>query len=112
MAESARVEIKSMMANEKQARGTIAVLGAAAVAVVAVLLGVLYWTRPAEPPAQNATQQSAPQTSAPQAPAAAVETAAKPAPAPEPPAASREGDLVPSFDVVRVEPDGESVIAG
>ncbi|MBF9232135.1 LysM peptidoglycan-binding domain-containing protein [Microvirga alba] len=105
------------MANEKQVRGTIAILGAAAVAVVAVLLGVLYWetveipvVSKSEPPVASSPPQSsqAPSSHVAVAPQAApAETKPVPAEAPKAPA-----PIVPSFDVVRVEPDGESVIAG
>lgn len=95
-----------MMGNEKQVRGTIAVLGASAVAVVAVLLSVLYWSRSEPPVAQNQVASPAPQA---ESQVAAAPEAAKPAGTPTKPA---EPALAPSFDVVRVEPDGESVIAG
>lgn len=108
------------MAIEKQISGTIAVLGGAAVAVVAVLLGVLYWERSETPaPAQNASvapSQTAPgqagspsgtpgQSAAPSAPKAEAAKAPDGKPAADAP-------VPPSFDVVRIEPDGESVIAG
>ncbi len=117
------------MANEKRIGGTIALLGATAVAVVGVLFGALYWSRPEKPaanntpPAQASIQPSqglspnAP-TSTPNAstsnalPADPAAKPAAPAPAPETAAAPADAPLAPSFDVVRVEPDGESVIAG
>ena len=118
------------MANERRIGGTIAILGATAVAVVGVLFGALYWSRPEKPaagntpPAQasvqpsqalpaNALPPNAAPPSAPPAGALPADPAAKPAPpAPETAAAPADAPLAPSFDVVRVEPDGESVIAG
>lgn len=108
-----------MMGNEKQVRGTIVVLGAAAVAVVAVLLGVLYWETGEIKPAVKSdapVSNSPPQASqAPSSQAAAPQTAraeSKPSAPTEAPKAPAPAPIVPSFDVVRVEPDGESVIAG
>lgn len=97
------------MANERQVSGTIAILGATAVAVVGVLLGTLYWSRSEPPAAQNAAPAQAP-ASPPQA--SSAQTPSKPATSGEKPAASAVSPMAPSFDVVRVEPDGESVIAG
>ncbi|PVE25622.1 peptidoglycan-binding protein [Microvirga sp. KLBC 81] len=102
------------MAQATELKGTIAIIGAAAAGVVAVLVGALYWAWPGAPEQtrgaatpQATLQQPAPQqSSAPQAP---------PAKAPEPKAADAkpaEAPIVPSFDLVRVEPNGESVIAG
>jgi nucleoid-associated protein YgaU len=108
------------MANEIQGRGTIALLGAAAAAVVAVLLGVLYWER-AQPPApsQNSpradAQTSQGSGSQPQAPAPTMPqgaAASKPASSGEATKPSPDAPIAPTFDVVRIEPDGESVIAG
>lgn len=102
------------MADEKQGRGTMAVLGGAAVAVVAVLLGVLYWETREVSPSQTEATAPAPQTQAPASPKPPVNRG-QPAPAMSKPAdAAKAGDASPppSFDVVRVEPDGESVIAG
>lgn len=102
------------MADEKQGRGTIAILGAAAVAVVAVLLGVLYWeTREASAPQVQASAAAPQIQAAPPKPASNGGQSA-PAAAPKPAEAAKAADapLPPSFDVVRVEPDGESVIAG
>ena len=106
------------MANERRIGGTIAILGATAVAVVGVLFGALYWSRFEKPvventpPAQASIQpsQAAPGGAPPADPAPGNPTA--PAMAPQAPAAAAEAPLAPSFDVVRVEPDGESVIAG
>ncbi|HST94585.1 MAG TPA: LysM peptidoglycan-binding domain-containing protein [Microvirga sp.] len=105
------------MAIEKQIGGTIAVLGAAAIAVVTVLVGVLYWERTDDP----ATSQSV--SVAPAAQPAGAPTAGAPGPAapqgasadaakPGPDKPGPDAPVSPSFDVVRIEPDGESVIAG
>lgn len=108
------------MANEKQVWGTIAVLGAAAVAVVAVLLGVLDEEWPQTPAtSQNASPSLSAESPGTQPSASPPATA--PAPTPVDPSAApagkaaaspAEAPIAPSFDVVRVEPDGESVIAG
>ncbi|WP_262271294.1 LysM peptidoglycan-binding domain-containing protein [Microvirga yunnanensis] len=100
------------MADPRDIKGTIALLGAAAAAVVAVLLGVLYGSWSGAPEASR----SAVPAQAAQAPAEAgpgPQAAAQPA-APGEGAAAKPKDtpIVPSFDLVRVEPDGESVIAG
>jgi hypothetical protein len=108
---------KSIMAHPKELKGTIALLGAAAAAVVAVLLGVLYWSWSGTP---GTSQDAAPvQTAQPSAPSqqpapGQQQAAARPPSAGEapPPAPAKDAPIVPSFDVVRVEPDGESVIAG
>lgn len=104
------------MAHPKELKGTIALLGAAAAAVVAVLLGVLYWSWSGKPEtSQNAAPAQTAQPSAPPAqPAPGQQQAAiKPPTSSEaPPTQAKEAPVVPSFDVVRVEPDGESVIAG
>jgi hypothetical protein len=103
------------MAQPKELKGTIALLGAAAAAVVAVLLGVLYWTWSGKPEiSQNAAPAQTAQPSAPPAqPVPGQQAAAMPPASSEaPPAQAKEAAIVPSFDVVRVEPDGESVIAG
>jgi hypothetical protein len=96
------------MAHPKEIKGTIALLGAAAAAVVAVLLGVLYWSWSGKPEtSQNAAPAQAAQPSPPQA------AAAKPAaPSEAAQAQPKDRPVAPSFDLVRVEPDGESVIAG
>jgi nucleoid-associated protein YgaU len=106
------------MASEKQITGTIALLGAAAVAVVTVLLGVLYWEKIGVPFFDNSPQASVQPlqgagTQA-QAPATAQPDPANPkaAPAGEAPKPAADAPVTPSFDVVRIEPDGESVIAG
>jgi LysM domain len=105
---------KSTMAHPKEIKGTIALLGAAAAAVVAVLLGVLYWSWSDKPgTSPNAAPAPTAQASAPTQATSGQQAAAKPAaPSEAPPAQSKGGPLAPSFDLVRVEPDGESVIAG
>lgn len=102
------------MAQPKELKGTIALLGAAAAAVVAVLLGVLYWSWSGKPEtSQNAAPaQTAQPPSPPAQPASGQQQAAKPGPGEPSPAQAKEAPVVPSFDLVRVEPDGESVIAG
>ncbi len=102
------------MAQATEIKGTIAILGAAAAGVVAVLVGALYWAWPGAPDllGRNAAPQAIVQQPAPQPKADAATTPAK---APEPKAAEAkpsESAIVPSFDLVRVEPNGESVIAG
>jgi nucleoid-associated protein YgaU len=102
------------MAHPKEIKGTIALLGAAAAAVVAVLLGVLYWSWSGTPdtPQNTAPAQTA-QPSAPSQAAPGQQAATKPAaPGETPPAQAKDAPVAPSFDLVRVEPDGESVIAG
>jgi nucleoid-associated protein YgaU len=106
------------MASEKQITGTIALLGAAAVAVVTVLLGVLYWEKIGAPLFNNSPQASVQPLpgagSQAQVPAKPQTASANPqaAPAGEPPKPASDDPVAPSFDVVRIEPDGESVIAG
>jgi len=104
------------MAHPKEIKGTLALLGAAAAAVVAVLLGVLYWSWSGK---IGAPQNAAPaQTAQPSAPAQTAPAQANPSqqaeakPAAPSPAPAKDAPIVPSFDLVRVEPDGESVIAG
>jgi nucleoid-associated protein YgaU len=101
------------MAHPKEIKGTIALLGVAAATVVAVLLGVLYWSWSDRP---ETSRNAAPaQTAEPSAntQGGSGQQAAKPvAPSEAPPAQSKDSPLAPSFDLVRVEPDGESVIAG
>ncbi|WP_445501759.1 LysM peptidoglycan-binding domain-containing protein [Microvirga sp. G4-2] len=103
------------MAQATELKGTIAIIGAAAAGVVAVLVGALYWAWPGAPEqSRSATtpQASLQQPAQQQKPAAEI---AAPAKAPEPKAAETkpaETPIVPSFDLVRVEPNGESVIAG
>ena len=100
------------MAHPKELKGTIALIGAAAAAVVAVLVGVLYWSWQGTPEAPNAAPVQTAQPSAPAQPEASQppqQAAAKPEP---PPAPAKDAPIVPSFDLVRVEPNGDSVIAG
>ena len=116
------------MAQATEIKGTIAILGAAAAGVVAVLVGALYWAWSGAPETSLKASPSAggPLASA-QQPAPQQNAALEPAPAktsppkasepkaPEPKAAETkpaEAPIVPSFDLVRVEPNGESVIAG
>jgi nucleoid-associated protein YgaU len=127
------------MANARPIGGNIIIIGAAAIAVVVVLLGVLNWdallgpkvsnTAPpvtaqptavadAKVPDLKAPDLKAPDSKAPDVPAGAkVVASATEAVAGKPPAdASAPGGtadaLAPTFDIVRVEPNGESVIAG
>lgn len=102
------------MAHPKEIKGTIALLGAAAAAVVAVLLGVFYWSWSDQPASSQASAPVQPaQPSAPVSSAPGQQAALPAPPAPNaPPAPSRDAPIIPTFDLVRVEPDGESVIAG
>jgi len=117
MGESAAFE-KKLMAQATEIKGTIAILGAAAAGVVAVLVGALYWAWPGTPGASGPA--SAPQAVV-QQPASQQAPAAEPSPAKAPDskaseakaaAKPAEAPVAPSFDLVRVEPNGESVIAG
>ncbi len=102
------------MAHPKEIKGTIALLGAAAAAVVAVLLGVFYWSWSDQPASSQASAPVQPaQPSVPSSSAPGQQAALPAAPAPNaPPAPPRDTPIIPTFDLVRVEPDGESVIAG
>ncbi|MET0527111.1 MAG: LysM peptidoglycan-binding domain-containing protein [Microvirga sp.] len=95
------------MAQPTENRGTIAIIGAIAAGVVAVLVGALYWAWPGgfEPTKASNSPQVTAQQPEPKA------VAEKP---PEPKAEAKPANapIVPSFDLVRVEPNGESVIAG
>src|SRR5215212_6275282 len=106
------------MEGPQQGRGTLAVLaGAAALIVVVLAAGLGFDPRtmlapfepvrapPASPPA------SAPKPP-PNDPGPQLAENPKSDPAPAPPPAPRPEAPAPSFDVVRVEPNGESVIAG
>jgi nucleoid-associated protein YgaU len=96
------------MASLQQGRGALAFLGAVAIAGAVGAYGVANWSsREARvaPSSAGPTPQPAP---AQQAATTAPPTPAQPQPAP----ASAPEMPVPSFDVVRVEPNGESVIAG
>ncbi len=102
------------MAHPKEIKGTIALLGAAAAAVVAVLLGVFYWSwsdQPASSQASAPVQPAQPSAPSPNPPGQQAALPAAPAPN-APPAPPRDAPIIPTFDLVRVEPDGESVIAG
>jgi len=85
------------------------ILGGAAAAAVAV--GAVVWQgEPApEPPAATATPAPAAADPAPAAVPSAVAAASAPAEPPTPAVAAAEP---PSFDVVRVEPDGAALVAG
>ncbi|MEZ0171677.1 LysM peptidoglycan-binding domain-containing protein [Microvirga sp. TS319] len=106
------------MSQATEIKGTIAILGAAAAGVVAVLVGALYWAFPTasvtsgQADTPQATVQ--PHDAAPQKPAAVAVTSKTPEKADAKPAGQKptEAPIVPSFDLVRVEPNGESVIAG
>jgi nucleoid-associated protein YgaU len=118
------------MAIERPVAGNIVIIGAAAIAVVVVLLGVLNWdtllgrqtpdnapatmSQPASaPPGGTAPAPSgaAPATSVQNQPPPAASVVPQPALAAATPAPSPEA-IAPSFDIVRVEPNGDSVIAG
>jgi nucleoid-associated protein YgaU len=121
---------KGVMAIERPVAGNIVIIGAAAIAVVVVLLGVLNWDhllgretpdtapvttlQPTPAPASGTPAPTPPSGQSPQlasTPAGAQPPTAAAAAIPAP--ASAEGEtLAPSFDVVRVEPNGDSVIAG
>ncbi|MBM6594455.1 LysM peptidoglycan-binding domain-containing protein [Microvirga sp. BT291] len=114
-------------------------LGVAATAVVGVLLGALLWDRTAPgeksaqevqavtpsqvpakpqasatPPAVSSATPAPPLPQKPETSQAATATTPSDRAAPSKEAAAKpaEGPVVPSFDVVRVEKDGDSVIAG
>ncbi|MGO4704448.1 LysM peptidoglycan-binding domain-containing protein [Microvirga sp. 2MCAF38] len=101
------------MANQGQGRGTFFALGAAAILVVAVLIGMLAWDPTGRPPVVEDVKSQAPVAPQPAAPQQATKTPertpAEPQKAAEKPS---EPVILPSFDVVRVEPDGDTVIAG
>src|SRR5690349_15997535 len=130
MPESAKVESGSVMASQHEGRGTITILAAAAAGVVIVLLGVLKWdpggfspvilSRRAEPQApapqpeppvqKQATaaappDQSSPPPTIPVAPPPEAPAEPKPAPPAAAPDKATESPVVPSFDLVRVEPN-------
>lgn len=123
------------MADVKQARGTIAILGATAAAVVLALFGVLNWTggekttsadksAPApvaqghgqgqgKPPNQVSGTPPAPAGTPSQNQASIQPAAPPPADGGAKPADVKASEpIAPSFDIVRVEPGGDSVIAG
>ena len=116
------------MGGQHHGTGTIVLLGALAAAVVVALFGVMQWEWLKEPSAPS-TARNGPASSAPQPPTQIAQTQparAAPAVAPEapkvaepaPPAPPPAEEVppppgsIPSFDIVRVEPDGASVIAG
>src|SRR5918997_5849729 len=111
----------------RQGRTAIAVLGVAAFAAVVPWFGVLKQPPPPAPPPSESAAAPFPAAASPTPAEAPRDTAAAPAgpprqAAPAPPQPGREAaaparpsaaaPLAPSFDVVRVEPSGESVIAG
>ena len=114
------------MSGQRQGRGTLALLGVLAVAVVIALAAALGFDprdvlappetarttppAPGGPPAPGAPPGLA--TAPPGEPKPQTAEAGKPEPAPAPPPAASAEAPAPSFDVVRVEPNGESVIAG
>ncbi|PRD45885.1 peptidase M23 [Phyllobacterium phragmitis] len=81
--------------------GFAAVIAAAG---IAAYLGVLPGTAPKAPPQPPVATSVAPQADAPQS--------TSPAPDAAPTADQQAGVTVPSFDILRVEPDGSVVIAG
>src|ERR1700676_2360546 len=86
----------------------VVVLALAAVAVIGAVAIYLWPTsEPAAPPINASGQQSAPQAGAQTAPPAGSQQAVQPSP----PGAPRSPG-VPDFDVVRVRPDGQTVMAG
>lgn len=92
-----------------------AYLALAGAAVGAVLVGVVIWTQTTPQPPATLTGAPAPEAAAPAAPAPAepapaVETAKVDAKSDRPKPAAEMA--VPSFDLLRVEPDGSTVIAG
>ncbi|MGO4388783.1 LysM peptidoglycan-binding domain-containing protein [Microvirga sp. 2YAF29] len=99
------------MAQPIENRGTIAIIGAVAAGVVAVLVGTLYWAWPS--PSEPTKASNSPPLAV-QQPAQAEQksTAAEKPLAPKAEAKPKDGPIAPSFDLVRVEPNGESVIAG
>jgi nucleoid-associated protein YgaU len=106
------------MRGQLQGRGTLALLGVIAVAVVVALAAGLGFDprdvlapSDASRPAAPATGQPAPTQPAPGEPQTKTAEAPRTDPAAPPPGANPEPPA-PSFDVVRVEPNGESVIAG
>lgn len=121
------------MGRSLQSKGLIALIAVIAVGVVVALFGVLQWNplgnpaatgpvagvaSPAPAPPKEAAKPSAPGAVAalPEAPAPAAPSLPQPSPpaAPTPlaPDKAAEGPPAPSFDIVRVEPNGDSVIAG
>ena len=112
------MRVEESMEGQQQRRGTLALLGLiAAATVVALAAGLGFDPRhvlaPADPARQAPATGASPSAQAPAAPGeprTQTAEAPKPEPAPQPPSAPESP--APSFDVVRVEPNGESVIAG
>src|SRR5215213_7117981 len=106
------------MEGPPQGRGTLAVLaGAAVLIVVALAAGLGFDPRTMLAPFDPVRAPPAPPPSSasnppPSDPAPQVAENPRSDPAPAPPPGSRPEAPAPSFDVVRVEPNGESVIAG
>lgn len=98
------------MEKKRQSVGTMVVLGAVAVVVVGLLFAGLAWMRPGSETAQNAVPNQGSSSQASYSPSAPQATA--PPPAPKVEASDAPSAILPSFDVVRVEPNGDSVIAG
>ncbi len=112
------------MANGRPIAGNIVIIGAAAIAVVVVLLGVLnrdtlFASKIPDSPIVTAPQpavgtpggSATAAATSPQSPAPAAVEAGKPA-GDATAQADEPAGLAPTFDIVRVEPNGESVIAG
>jgi nucleoid-associated protein YgaU len=103
------------MASLQQGRGALAIYAAVAIAAALGYFGFQRWND-----AQDATVATPDAARTAGQLAAGRDVAqpmgqAQPAPAPTPtslPTPATDAPLVPSFDVVRVEPNGESVIAG
>ncbi|KXF78069.1 hypothetical protein ATN84_24220 [Paramesorhizobium deserti] len=93
-----------MQKNHYALLGFAAVIAAAGIASYFGVLPGPTPEAPREPPAAAAVAPAKPPVDAPQAEAPAPEAA--------PPADQRAGVTVPSFDILRVEPDGSVVIAG
>src|SRR4051794_38166546 len=92
-------------------------LGGAALAAAGVASGaaLVIWFGIIAPQGQrNVTEPAATSPSAVPAHPAGQEPAAepRPSPGPKPAASTADAGTVPSFDIVRVEPSGEAVIAG
>ncbi|KAB0266718.1 LysM peptidoglycan-binding domain-containing protein [Microvirga brassicacearum] len=117
MHESAKLR-KGAMANVRPIGGNIVIIGAAAIAVVVVLLGVLNWDALLGPKAPDtapsAVSQPAPgAVTPPPAPATSPKAESPPADAAKVAVSQGAAEAIaPTFDIVRVEPNGDSVIAG
>lgn len=93
------------------------VIAAAVAVIVALLLGVYFITK--EGPEETQTAEAPAVSESATAPAVELEPAVEPEPAVEAepaaeaePASEPDAQVPPSFDIVRVEPSGETVIAG